>query len=237
VFQHSITDHPGVFRDFLNRADVEWDVVELNKGQPIPNLNGYDALWVMGGSMDVWEVESHPWLVAEKAAIHEAVRDRSMPFLGFCLGHQLLADALGGECSKMTQLEIGVFDVELTTEGQADPFFKGLDPTYEVLQWHGVQVKKIPSGGIVLAQSPACAIQALRVGKLAYGIQFHIEMTDTMVEEWTADIDYRNSLESILGAGTIDKINAECAEHLPKFQETARHLFDNFMDLIHNFRA
>ena len=118
-----------------------------------------------------------------------------------------------------------------------DPFFKGLTPAYEVLQWHGVEVNKIPSGGIVLAQSPVCEVQALRIGRHAYGIQFHIEMTDTMVEEWTADIDYRNSLESMLGAGAIDKINAECAERLPKFQATARQLFDNFMDLIRNLRA
>lgn len=237
MFQHSITDHPGVFRDFFSQTGVEWDVVELNEGQPIPNLDGYDALWVMGGSMDVWEVESYPWLMAEKAAIYEAVKDRSMPFLGCCLGHQLLADALGGECSKMTQPEIGVFDVDLTAEGQADPFFTGLNPVREVLQWHRVEVTKIPSGGIVLARSPACAVQALRLGKYAYGIQFHIEMTDTMVEEWTADIDYRNSLENILGVGAIDKINAECADRMPRFQETARLLFGNFIGLVRNYRA
>ncbi len=103
VFQHLAVEHPGVFRDFFVEAGIEWDVVELDEGQPIPDLNDYDALWVMGGPMDVWEVDDHPWLVAEKAAIREAVNDRGMPFLGCCLGHQLLANALGGVCAKFSK--------------------------------------------------------------------------------------------------------------------------------------
>jgi GMP synthase-like glutamine amidotransferase len=237
VFQHLAVEHPGVFRDFFVEAGIEWDVVELDEGQPIPDLNDYDALWAMGGPMDVWEVDDHPWLVAEKAAIREAVNDRGMPFLGCCLGHQLLADALGGVCAKLSVPEIGVFNVELTAAGLSDPFFTGLAPVCEVLQWHGVEVIKIPPGGTVLAQSPACAVQALRVGKHAYGIQFHIEVTDTTVQEWRAVPGYRNALESALGAGAIDKIDADCAARRAGFQDAARRLFDNFIELVRNYRV
>ena len=94
VFQHLDIEHPGIFLEFLKEDGVRWDTVELDEGEPIPPLNGYDALWVMGGPMDVWEEDLHPWLRMEKQAIREAVLERRMPYLGICLGHQLLADAL-----------------------------------------------------------------------------------------------------------------------------------------------
>jgi len=98
VFQHIECEHPGMFRNYFAELGVEWDVVELDQGQPIPNLNPYDALWVMGGPMDVWDVEEHPWLIQEKEAIRLWVKELKRPYLGLCLGHQLLADALGGRC-------------------------------------------------------------------------------------------------------------------------------------------
>ena len=100
VFQHIALEHPGIFRDFLAEDGIEWDAVELDEGEAISDLGAYDGLWVMGGPMDVWEEEAHPWFVAQKAAIHEAVRDRGLPFFGLCLGHQLLADSLGGRVGK-----------------------------------------------------------------------------------------------------------------------------------------
>ncbi|MFQ5934860.1 MAG: type 1 glutamine amidotransferase, partial [Acidiferrobacterales bacterium] len=73
VFQHIAVEHPGVFRDFLHADGIEWDVVELDNGDAIPALDRYDALWVMGGPMDVWEEDKYSWLASEKAAIREAV--------------------------------------------------------------------------------------------------------------------------------------------------------------------
>ncbi len=97
---------------------MDWTAVELDKGDPIPPLEGYDVLWVMGGPMDVWDVEEHPWLVEEKRAIRKWVREMERPFLGLCLGHQLLADALGGTCGPQRPPEIGVSRVDLTDEGR-----------------------------------------------------------------------------------------------------------------------
>ncbi|MFP6742009.1 MAG: type 1 glutamine amidotransferase, partial [Alphaproteobacteria bacterium] len=123
VFQHIDIEHPAIFRDFLAEDGVEWDEVELDEGEPIPPLDGYDALWVMGGPMDVWQEDEHPWLVPEKAAVREAVAMRRMPYFGVCLGHQLLGEALGGTVGPMASGEIGVLDVELTPAGAADPLF------------------------------------------------------------------------------------------------------------------
>ena len=111
VFQHIRSEHPGILRDFLAADRVDWQAVELDEGEPIPDLDGFDALWVMGGPMDVWEEEAHPWLVTEKEVIRKAVIDRGMPYLGFCLGHQLLADALGGTVGPAKIPEVGVMEV------------------------------------------------------------------------------------------------------------------------------
>ena len=83
VFQHVECEHPGSMRQFLQRDGNSWDAVELDEGEPIPYLEGYDALWVVGGPMDVWDIEDNPWLVPEKAAIRTWVRDMKKPFLGW----------------------------------------------------------------------------------------------------------------------------------------------------------
>jgi GMP synthase-like glutamine amidotransferase len=106
VFQHIECEHPGSMRKFLSADGIKWDAVELDAGQGIPSLDDYDALWVMGGPMDVWDVDEHPWLIAEKAAIRTWVSDLDKPYLGLCLGHQLLADALGGTCGPQKPSEI-----------------------------------------------------------------------------------------------------------------------------------
>src|ERR1700738_4280966 len=108
VFQHVSVEHPGVFREFWAQAGHTYDTVELDTGDGIPTLSTYDLIVVMGGPMDVWQAEAHPWLVAEKAAIRTWVKELQRPYLGICLGHQLLADALGGTVSLMSAPEVGL---------------------------------------------------------------------------------------------------------------------------------
>lgn len=232
VFQHIVVEHPGVLRDFMAADGVAWDAVELDLGDPVPPLDDYDALLVMGGPMDVWEEEKHPWLVLEKAAIREAVRERHMPFLGVCLGHQLLADALGGEVGPMAQPELGILEVELTTEATRDPLFSNLPRRSSALQWHGAEVQRVPPGGTVLARSPACAVQAFRAGPAAWGIQYHVELTPRTVPEWTRVPAYRQSLQDALGASALDALKAEAAMHMEAFHRDARRLYDNFLRLV-----
>lgn len=237
VFQHIAIEHPAIFRDFMAADGVAWDAVELDQGEPIPPFGGYDALMVMGGPMDVWQTDSHPWLEPEKAAVREAVVERRMPYLGICLGHQLLADALGGRVAPMASPEIGVLDFTLTPEGVADPFFAGLDPIAKCLQWHGAEVATPPPDAAVLALSPACAVQALRVGDRAYGIQFHCEVTASTVPEWGEVTAYREALTGSLGPDALAGFNADVERALPAFNEAARKLYDNFIVITRSAAA
>lgn len=231
VVQHIAVEHPGILRAFLAADGIAWDAVELDAGETIPPLAGYDALWVMGGPMDVWEEAEHPWLVAEKQAIREAVLERGMPYLGLCLGHQLLGAALGGRVGKMRAPEVGILDVELTPDGRADPLFAGIAPRHAALQWHGAEVAEAPDGAVVLASSPVCAIQAMRVGPYAYGIQYHVEITDRTVGEWGAVPTYACALETVLGSGALAGLDAEAAHRMPTFNADARRLYDNWMKI------
>ena len=229
VFQHIDLEHPGIFRDFLAEDGIEWDAVELDEGEAIPDLGAYDGLWVMGGPMDVWEEAEHPWFVAEKAAIHEAVRDRGLPFFGLCLGHQLLADALGGTVGKAATPEIGVLEVELTPDGQASPFYEGLAESGKCLQWHGAEVTRPPEGARVLAASPACRVQAMSIGEQAFSLQYHVEITETTVSDWAAVPAYKKALEDNLGADALAQFHADTEAHMADFNRDARQLYNNFM--------
>jgi GMP synthase-like glutamine amidotransferase len=229
VFQHIDCEHPGRLRDFLRADGIQWTAVQLDEDEPIPPLENYDALWVMGGPMDVWDVDEHPWLVQEKQAIRHWVREMKRPFLGLCLGHQLLADALGGTCGPQRPPEIGVFTVDLTTEGRADPIFRRMAHRQVVLQWHSVRVAQPPDNAVVLASSPDCRVQAMRVGPRAWSMQYHVEVEEDTVRNWGAIDAYHQALESALGPGAVDSLATETERHLEDFAAAAQQLYRNFM--------
>lgn len=232
VFQHIECEHPGIFRSLLDGAGIQWDAIELDAGESIPLLDDYDALWVMGGPMDVWDETDCPWLVAEKAAIRRWVRELKKPYLGFCLGHQLLADALGGSCAMQTLPEIGILDVELTAGGQADPLFAGIEKGIKCLQWHSVQVETPPPDTMVLASSDVCKFQAMRVGDNAWGIQFHVELEESTISDWGAVPAYAEALDRVLGPGSLDRMQAQADPLFPQFRGVSETLFKNFLGQV-----
>jgi GMP synthase-like glutamine amidotransferase len=229
VFQHIECEHPGALREYLSQDGVRVHTVNLNQGEAIAPLEDYDALWVMGGPMDVWDTEEHPWLVEEKKAIRRWVRELKKPYLGLCLGHQLLADALDGECDWQEVPEIGVLQVELTKQGIDDPIFQGMPRVQNCLQWHSVRVSKPPSDAVILASSPSCEIQAMRVGENAWSMQYHIEVEADTVDNWSKVPAYWNALINTIGIEGFKEMQKLANQNADEFSHTSKRLYNNFI--------
>lgn len=232
VFQHIACEHPGIFREFLARDGIAYDAVELDEGERIPDLRSYDALWVMGGPMDVWDVDQHPWLVEEKRAIRHWVQDLRKPFLGFCLGHQLLADALGGTCGPQSPAEIGILNIQMTQAGREDALFAGLAPQQACLQWHSVRVAQPPHGAEVLASSEMCPVQAMRIGDNAWSMQYHVEMENDTIMNWGRIPAYASALENTLGRDAISRLQDDAKPHIASMKHSAELIYKNFCHAV-----
>jgi GMP synthase-like glutamine amidotransferase len=228
VLQHHPDEHPGSLGPLLEEAGFALTTVELDAGHAIPPLEPFDLMLVMGGPQHAWQVKEYPWLITEKAAIRDWVGDLGRPYLGVCLGHQLLADALGGGVALMEAPEIGVLDVIRTPDGQADPVFGRLPARLPGLQWHEAEVVEPPDGAAVLAENASSPVQALRVGPHALGVQFHLEVSAGTIPKWAAVPEYERTLSDHFGSP--DALQRAVTEQLGAMTATAVSLVEGLLD-------
>jgi GMP synthase (glutamine-hydrolysing) len=230
VLQHIACEPPGAYEDVMRERGVRLHRVEVDEGEPLPDWSEFDGMVVMGGPMRACDDADHPWLVAERRCIGEAVAS-GLPFFGACLGSQLLAASLGARVYTGATPEVGVLDVELTDAGRDDPVLGGLPASFPTLQWHSDSFE-LPDGAVGLASSPAYANQAFRVDSTAYAVQFHVEVTSEMAAEWARVPDYARALEQVRGPGALDELLDAFEARREEMTGHARSLFSRWLDLV-----
>jgi GMP synthase (glutamine-hydrolysing) len=194
----------GVFAEAIRAAGHELDEWCVPVSPDARPRDAHDATIVLGGGMHADQEELHPWLVPELHFI-EAELDRGRPLLGVCLGAQLVARAAGGRVVRASAPEVGWHAVELTAAGRADPVLSPAPPRFEAFQWHHY-TWELPAA-TELARGGGLS-QAYRLGALAWGLQFHPEVTAAQIERWITEDPDDVADDDALRAATRERIGA-----------------------------
>jgi GMP synthase-like glutamine amidotransferase/tetratricopeptide (TPR) repeat protein len=229
AFEHLRPNPIGVYGDVLDGRGIGVDRIMVDEGEVIPDWRGYDFLVVMGAGQNVWDDEVHPWIAAEKETIREAVL-AGVPYFGVCFGAQLLASVFGAHSYRGMEAELGINQVFLTAAARRDPVFRGFPPDLDVCEWHSNHFA-LPVGAIRLARSPRYENQAIRFGRVAYGIQCHLETSREDLEAWLELFpDTVGLFESRHGSGSLPGFLDDYGAFVPRLHETARQLFGRWLE-------
>jgi GMP synthase-like glutamine amidotransferase len=224
------TDPPARLGAWLEKAGLELDERRLGLGQDLPaTLDDVDGLLVLGGPQSALDDEAtSPELVGVRRLLGQALA-ADVPTLAVCLGAQLLAQVGGGRVRKgVDGPEVGALLVAKRDAADADPLFRPLPLSPDVIQFHHDEIAELPPGAILLASSPHYVNQAFRVGRRVYGLQFHIETTPEIVEEW-AERDEVGVAATPFDAATVAERAA--AVH-PDLEEVWAPFAARFADLV-----
>ncbi len=191
ILQHLERERPGLFIKIAEERAFSIFTFRVDLGDILPKFRKGDLLLVLGGPMGIRDIgtTSYPWLIEEVALIKEALH-QGIAIIGVCLGAQLLAYAAGGD---VEVLQEGVSHKPLAEIGWDNVFTKSLENNCKlktflskplsVLHWHGDRIL-LPTKAELIASSRRCKEQLFRIGSFAYGIQFHVEIDDEMVNTW-----------------------------------------------------
>jgi GMP synthase (glutamine-hydrolysing) len=231
VFQHSAREPLGVFDPMLRRAGFRIRYLNFSR-QPDQkaDVSRYNGLIVLGGPMNVDQADRFPHLTTEIAAIQAAL-ERGIPVLGICLGAQLLAAALGANVRPNNVREIGWYHLHPTTAAGGDPLCRHLDGSQYVFQWHAYTFD-LPPGAIHLASTPTCPNQAFRYGDRAYGLQFHLEADEHLIQRWLHVPEYRSEAEAAGPAHHLEHILRDTHSHAAQALTLSERVFGEFIGLL-----
>lgn len=225
IVKNITREGPGILEELLNEHQIEYDLIDLDKGEQFPNPKNYRALVVLGGPDSA--NDSTEKIQTELAQIQEAIK-AGIPYLGICLGLQTLVKACGGNVIPSPTREVGfrdpegnLFNIDLTPEGKSDPLFAGLTDNFKVFHLHGETVEITPHMTL-LGTGKWCKNQIVKIGQNAYGIQCHFELTPEMFNLW---LNEDHDLQSI---GTKE-LKKDFKTIQSEYTQTGRTLFTNFL--------
>lgn len=231
VFQHVPYEILGNLNPLLKEAGFRIRYVNFGrKPDARPSLTPYDGLVILGGPMNVDEVEKHPHLVTEVELIQQAIAE-GMPILGICLGAQLIAKALGAKVTQNPAKEIGWYDVTPSEAGHTDPLLQHFEGTQKIFQWHG-DTFSIPLDAVHLASSPDCANQAFRYGDNVYGFQFHLEVDARLIDTWLQRPAYQQEIAETRGRILPETIAEETVHYVDPANKLAEKVFGSFIEIL-----
>ena len=231
ILQHIPIETPGYILDLMIDDKMNLTTIELDAGDKIPEkLSNFDAMLCMGGPMDTWMIKDYPWLVDEKKKIKEFVVNLKKPYLGFCLGCQLLGEVIGGKVIKSKIPEIGILNVNMEKDYSNDYLFSKFDSSIKALQWHSYEVQGLENNKEVtlLASSPTTKYQIFKYMNHAYGIQFHVEIKHDTVENWGCVPEYKDALEKSLGEDALDKFDLAAKKNMINLNNYSKIIYENF---------
>jgi GMP synthase (glutamine-hydrolysing) len=224
VIEHAHDTPLGSLGHMMDERDIRYDVVNV-EDDPIPDAADYQAIIALGGPQHVGDYERYPYFSREEELIRAAI-STDVPYLGICLGGQLLAHALGGDVGPHRVPELGFSEVQLTNEGKKDPLFARLPNHQMIFLWH-LDSFALPPGGVLLASNKYTRNQAFRYGQRAYGLQYHIELTSELFSMWLRG--QSEELAYIRGPGALPILEAEWAKSNGAYKEHSAAMFCNFL--------
>lgn len=183
IVQHEAAAHPGTLLETLVNAGLTVDVRQLHTGAGVPPVEELDeigGLVVLGGSMNADQTDEFPFIEREQRLLAAAV-EADLPVLGVCLGGQQLAAALGGRVYQRPEPEVGWLPVELVAQ---DGLFHDVCSPFHALEWHAQSFTAPPGAEVLALRPPDPGIQAFRMGRRAWGVQFHAEVDESMLHHW-----------------------------------------------------
>ena len=233
VFQHVAYEILGTLDPLLRRHGFRIKYVNFGRaGTATPSVDGYHGLVVLGGPMNVDQVDEYPHLADEVQIVQRAI-ERGMPVLGICLGAQLIAKALGAPVRRNPEKEIGWYHVRPTDEARGDPLLGHLGEEEKIFQWHG-DTFDLPGGAVHLASSDRCANQAFRFGDRVYGLQFHLEVDDAIVKRW---LGLPALIDEVREMGhDTDRIFEDTDRYIARSRALSDRVFRAFIDLFEGAR-
>ena len=235
VLQHIKIEDPGYIKDLMLSDSFNLTTIELDQGDKIPkDLSKFDGMFCMGGPMDTWMEEKHPWLIEEKKRIKEFVLNIKKPFLGFCLGCQLLGEVVGGKVIKSDPAEIGIMNINFLKDKHNDNLFSSFPDKIKALQWHSYEVRDLENNKDItlLASSPTTKYQIFKYQNHAYGVQFHIEIKNTTVNDWGCVPEYKSALETHFGDGALEKFDQEAKANMKQMNNLSTILYSKFKSVL-----
>lgn len=227
VAKNITREGPGLIEEILNEDSTPFRVIDLSAGDKFPPQNSVDILIVLGGPDSA--NDQTPKMQAELQAVEDTIK-AGKPYLGICLGLQVMVKAMGGEVVKGKVKEIGFRDqkrgfntISLTEDGKKDPLFTGLGSEFRVFHLHGETVQ--PTSEMrLLGTGRDVPNQIVKIGTNAYGIQCHFELTPEMLEAWLAEDDD-------LKVADQGQIRSDFAANRARYTKVGKTLIRNFLEI------